>query len=231
MQSADLAEIEDNDLAQATMSLLERIRPYLTMLAAAIGIAFVGLAAWTLISAQKAAERASAWDACLDAIQTGDSARLNDVAARYPGTAAGTWSQLLLADSALASACQMAFTDKQQAAERFQAAADIYSAVMSRPGGDLATERAMFGLAKSREALGQFEAARRGYETLVAEHPKSPLRELAEERAAALGRPAVAGWYDWFGSRDATVPTAAESSEPASGSTGSAAEILTGTSG
>lgn len=230
MNSADLAEIEDNDLAQATMSLLDKIRPYLTAIAAAIGLTFVGLAAWTLVSSQKAAEQSGAWDACLNAINTGDAAGLNDVVARYQGTPAGTWSQLLLADAALSSGCQLAFTNKQQAAERFQAAADMYAAVMSQRPGDLATERAMFGLAKSREALGQFEPARRGYETLVAEYPASPLRQLAEERAAALARPAVSGWYDWFGSNDASPASIAEPAAPATGG-GAADQILSGTNG
>lgn len=238
MQPADLAEIEDNDLAQATISLLERIRPYLAALVAALAVIFVGLGAWTLIESRKAAERAGAWDACLEAIDTGDAGRLNEVAARYQGTPAAAWSQLLLADAALASGCRSALTDKQQAAERFQAAAELYEVVMARAAGaagteragDLVTERAMFGLAKAREALGQFEPARRGYEALVVEYPGSPLRELAEERAAALARPGVSGWYDWFGSHDATAAPTAEPSAPAP-SGGAAEQILTGTSG
>jgi len=230
MQPAELAEIEDNDLAQATMSLLERIRPYLATIVAAIGITFVALAAWTLISSRKETERAGAWDACLAAITAGDASQLNDVAARYPGTPAGAWSQLLLADAALASGCQLAFSDRQQATERFQAAADLYGVVMAQRAGDLVAERAMFGLAKAREALGQFEPARQGYETLVAEYPDSPLRDLARERAAALARPAVAGWYDWFQSRDVSAAPTAESSAPASGG-GAAEQILSGSSG
>jgi len=230
MQPAELAEIENNDLAQATMSLLERIRPYLATIAAAIGITFVALAAWTLISSRQDSERAGAWDACLAAISSGDAQQLNDVAARYPGTPAGAWSQILLADAALASGCQLAFTDKQQATERFRAAADLYAVAMSRPAGGLVTERAMFGLAKAREALGEFEPARKGYEALVDEYPNSPLRELAGERAAALARPAVTGWYDWFRSHDVSAPPTAESTAPATGG-GAAEQILSGTSG
>lgn len=230
MRPAELAEIEDNDLAQATMSLLDRIRPFLGAIAAAIGVAFVGLAGWTLISSQRAAERAEAWDSCLSAIGAGDAARLNDVAARYQGSPAGLWSQILLADAALASGNQLAFTNKQQAAERFQSAADTYAAVMSQKPGDLAAERAMFGLAKAREALGQFEQAQQGYEALATEYPNSPLRDLARERATALARPAVAGWYDWFGSLDVSAASTPEPSAPASAG-GAAEPILSGTAG
>ena len=203
MQPADLAEIEGNDLAQATMSLVDRIRPHLTMLAAAVGIAFAGLAAWTLVSSQRDAERAQAWDACLTAVASRDAVRLGDVAARYPGSSAAVWSQILLADSALAEGGRLVLVDKTRGRERLQAAAELYAGVLGQKPAEMAAERAVFGLARARESLGELEAAKRGYEVLVAEHPASPLRTLAESRAVALARPAAAGWYDWFESVDA----------------------------
>jgi hypothetical protein len=203
MQPADLAEIEGNDLAQATMSLVDRIRPHLTMLAAAVGVAFAGLAAWTLVSSQRDAERAQAWDACLTAVASRDAVRLGDVAARYPGSAAAVWSQILLADSALAEGGRLVLVDKTRGRERLQAAAELYAGVLGQKPAEMAAERAVFGLARARESLGELEAAKRGYEVLVAEHPASPLRTLAESRAVALARPAATGWYDWFESVDA----------------------------
>jgi hypothetical protein len=218
MQPADLAEIEGNDLAQATMSLVDRIRPHLTMLAVAVGVAFAGLAAWTLVSSQRDAERAQAWDACLTA--------------RYPGSSAAVWSQILLADSALAEGGRLVLVDKTRGRERLQAAAELYAGVLGQKPAEMAAERAVFGLARARESLGELEAAKRGYEVLVAEHPASPLRTLAESRAVALARPAAAGWYDWFESVDAkpaatpatpetspaVVPAAAPPAAPAAAS-------------
>jgi hypothetical protein len=215
MQPNDLTEIEDNDLATATLSIIERIRPHLRTLAAAIGIVFAGLAAWTLVSSQRAAEKSQAWDACLTALSTRDAGRLGEVASRYPGSAAAVWSQILLADSALTEGSRLVFTDKTRGRERLQAAADLYAGVVAQPAGDvagMATERAVFGLAKAREALGDLENAKRGYAALVAEHPKSPLRALAESRVATLERPATAGWYHWFESHNAN---AAATTEPA----------------
>lgn len=214
MQPADLAEIEGNDLAQATMSLVDRIRPHLITIAAAIGVAFAGLAAWTLVSSQRDAEKAQAWDACLSAVAARDAARLGDVASRYPGSAAAVWSQILLADNALAEGERMVLVDKVRGRERLQAAADLYAGVMVQRPAEMAAERAVFGLARARESLGELEAAKRGYEVLVAEHPASPLRALAEGRAVALARPATAGWYDWFQSID-VKPAATPESAPA----------------
>ena len=214
MQPADLAEIEGNDLAHATMSLVDRIRPHLTMLAVAVGVAFAGLAAWTLISSQQDAERAQAWDACLTAVASRDAARLGDVATRYPGSAAAVWSQILLADNALAEGGRLVLVDKTRGRERLQAAAELYAGVLGQKPAEMAAERAVFGLARARESLGELEAAKRGYEVLVAEYPASPLRTLAESRAVALARPGADGWYDWFASVSDT-PAATTETSPA----------------
>ena len=169
MRPNDLAEIDDNDLAQATMSIVDRIRPHLTTILAAIGIGFAAMAAWTLVSSQKAAEKSKAWDECLAAVASRDASRLSAVSTRFPDSAAAVWSQILLADNALSEGGRIIFADKAMGRERLQAAADTYAAVMSQRPEALASERATFGLARAREALGELEAARRGYETLVKE--------------------------------------------------------------
>ncbi len=219
MQPADTSEIEDNDLANATLSLVERIQPHLRTIAAAVGIVFVGLAAWTVVSSQRAAEKSQAWDACLTALSTRDAGRLGEVAARYPGSSAAVWSQILLADSALNEGGRLLFTDKVRGRDRLQAAADLYAGVMSQQPVGMAAERAVFGLAKARESLGELAAAKRGYEALVAEHPQSPLTPLADSRIAALDRSTTAGWYDWFEKQDAkpAATTESASAAPAAG--------------
>lgn len=211
MQPVDRAEIEDNDLATATLSLVDRLRPHLRTLLAAVAVAFVAMAAWTLVASRRDAERSAAWDACLAAVSARDAARLGEVAGRYPGTPAATWSQVLLADNTLAEGNRLLFADKAQGRERLQSAADLYAGVMAQRPKGLAAERAVFGLAKAREALGELDAARQGYEALVAEYPASPLASLAASRVKALGRPATAGWYDWFQAIDVTPPAQPES--------------------
>lgn len=210
MQPVDRAEIDDNDLANATISLVDRLRPHLPTILATVAAAFVALAAWTLVSSRRDAERSAAWDACLAAVSARDAARLGEVAGRYPGTSAATWSQILLADNTLAEGNRLVFADKSAGRERLQAAADLYAGVMAQRPKGLTAERAVYGLAKAREALGEIDAAKQGYEALVAEYPASPLASLAASRVAALGRPATAGWYDWFQSIDVTPPAQPE---------------------
>lgn len=199
MNRPDLAEIEDNDLAQATMSVVERIRPHLLAIALAVAVAFASLAAWTLVSSQREGEQQRAWDEILAALGTRDAGRLAAVADRYPESAAAVWSQILLADNALADGGRMVFVDRSGGRQRLEAAAAAYKRVVDSPTAPpRAAERAIFGLARAREALGELADARLGYESIVREHPTSPLRGLAEARASALARPSTAAWYDWF---------------------------------
>jgi hypothetical protein len=91
-------------------------------------------------------------------------------------------------------------------------------------------ERAVFGLAKARESLGQLAEARRGYEALAAEFPSEALARVASDRAADLGRESTRQWYDWFAAQKiappagvpnattpASSPDAAPAAQPAAG--------------
>lgn len=217
MQSDEVDESPDNDLAAAVATAWERLRPHLPAIAAVAGLAAAGLVGWSLVSSRQDAELARGWTECIDAVQQRDLARLGEVAERYRGTSAAAWSRLLLADAALDEGCTLVFSDRKAGLERLNTAAELYASLNAdRPRG-LAAERAIFGLAKANESLGNIADARRGYETLVSEYPSGPLRGLAESRARELGGESAARWYDWFENRDAT---SAPTTEPAAGSAG-----------
>ena len=206
-------ELEENDLAESTLELVDRIRPHMRTVVIGIGLLFAALAIWTLVSAQFAAGRARSWETCMAAMTAGDANRLAEVARQYPDTPAAGWSQLLLADSLLQQGCDLLFTDRSTGMIRLENAVTGYRQVLaSRPTGMLA-ERGVFGLAKANEALGDLEAARRGYEAVVAEHPQGSTAALAKARVAALGRPATRQWYDWFAGQN-PQPAAAAGSAP-----------------
>ena len=191
-------ELEDNDLAESTVALVDRIRPHLGTIALAVGRVIAALAAWTVVSSQQAASRSQSWDACMAALSEGNPERLTDVIRRYPGSAAAQWSQLMMADGAIAEGTQLLFVDRGRARQRLEAAIGIYSGLLAERPLALVAERAAFGLAKARESLGQLEEARRGYEAVVSEYPESAVRGIAENRIAALARESTRQWYDWF---------------------------------
>lgn len=211
-------ELAHNDLADSTVALVDRLRPYLSTLALAALAAVGAGAAWTVISGQQAATKARSWDAMMTAINDRSPDALGEVARRYAGSPAAHWSQLFLADSAIAEGSQQLFADRARARERLNAAAGLYSGLLAERTTPLVAERATFGLAKARECLGQLDEARRGYETLVAEYPTSAVRGLAENRVAALSRESTRQWYAWFDEAKPASPDAASSGSPDAGS-------------
>ncbi|MFM8708183.1 MAG: tetratricopeptide repeat protein, partial [Planctomycetia bacterium] len=194
-------KLGDNDLAEATLALVDRVRPYYGTILAGLAAGLAALVAYGMVSSQAEATRKQSWDACLAAISSGDPDAFSEVARRYPGTDAARWAELLMADAATTQGSQLLFIDRQRAEGRLQAAIDMYSALLAaRPAGLLA-ERAVFGLAKARESLGQLAEARRGYEAVAAEFPSDALARVASDRAADLGRESTRQWYDWFGTQ------------------------------
>ncbi len=199
-------EIRDNDLAEQTVEIIDRLRPHMnTLLLAAAGL-LLAAAGWVLVSSQSAATRSQSWDAYLAGLSSGEVQSFDEVLRRYPGTPAAEWSRLVLADMALTEGTELLFADKDRAPPRLQAAVDLYSAILgTRPSGMLA-ERATFGLAKARESLGQLDEARRGYAAVAAEFPTGALARLATDHAAELGRESSRQWYDWFAAQKIVPP-------------------------
>ncbi|MEI6256848.1 MAG: hypothetical protein WCQ77_09430 [Planctomycetota bacterium] len=202
-------ELGDNDLAEATIALLDRVRPYFGIVLAGIGAAVAAFLVSTLMSSQAEVTRQQSWDAAMAAMSTGDSESFNEVVRRYPGTDAARWAELLMADAAAGQGAELLFVDRQRATGRLQAAVELYSALIASRQKGLLAERAVFGLAKARECLGQLEDARSGYEAVAKEFPADGLTSLAASRAADLGRESTRQWYDWFAAQQITPPVTA----------------------
>jgi tetratricopeptide (TPR) repeat protein len=212
-------DLEENDLAESTVAIVDRLRPHLRTIALAVGAVAVALGVWTVVSSQQAASRAESWDACMAALSEGNSERLTDVIRRYPGSAAAQWSQLMMADAAIGEGTQLLFADRDRARQRLDSAVGIYSGLLAERPRGLIAERAVFGLAKARESLGQLEEARRGYEAVVADYPESAVRGIAENRITALSRESTRQWYDWFDGWKPAPPKPAEPPAPAGAGT------------
>lgn len=208
-------ELGDNDLAEAAVAVYDRMRPYLSTVLAAAAAAVVGLVLWSLVAAQSEATRRQSWDACLAAMNAGEPNALAEVMRRYPGTAAARWAELLTADQATAEGADLLFVDRARGESRLQAAVDLYTALIATAPTGLLAERAVFGLAKARECLGQLAEARRGYEAVAAEFPQEPLAQVASRRAAELGSDATRQWYDWFATVKPAAAKEAQNADPA----------------
>jgi hypothetical protein len=199
-------DLENNDLVEYLQRIGDALRPYATLIAAAGGGLAAAAIAWAVINANLAATRQQSWDAYLAALTSGDTMSFNDVADRYPGTEAGMWSRLVLADMALTDGTVLAFRDRAGSRERLETAVELYTAVLAENPGGLVAERATFGLAKARESLGEIDAARRGYRVVADEFPESALAAVARDHAELLARDSTREWYDWFFAQEIRPP-------------------------
>lgn len=209
-------EIQGNDLAESTLAVVDRIRPHLRTIGLLAILVLVSLAAWNLIMEQQTALKAASWDALNGSANLDE---LADVQRRFPNSDAARWSGLLQGGAALEEGVTRMFTAPQSAKMKLEEAAGFYVGLLADKPRGMVAERAIFGLAKARECLGQFDEALQGYETLVKEHPDSPFREQAENRIAALGRPQTREWYAWFaeqtpGAADLDMQPAAPETTP-----------------
>jgi len=218
-------ELEENDLAESTTALIDRLRPHATTLAAAVAAAALAFAGWTWIATQREATRTASWDAMMTAIGDRSPEALDEVIRRYPDSPAALWAQMFLGDTALAEGSQLLFTDRPRGRQRLEEAAGFYQGLLAgRPSG-LVAERATFGLAKTLESLGQVDEARRGYETLVAEYPATAFKGMADDRIASLSRESTLQWYAWFDeARPATAAASTDSAESAEPGAGTGAD-------
>ena len=202
-------ELGDNDLADATLAIVDRVRPYFGTILAGLAVALAAFVAFAMVSSQSEVTRQQSWDACLAAMSTGDVESFTEVVRRYPGTDAARWAELMMADAAAAQGSELLFVDRSRAEGRLQAAVEAYSALMADKPKGLLGERAIFGLAKARESLGQLAEAQRGYEAVAAEFPTDTLAQVAAGRAAELNRESTRQWYDWFGAQKIAPPAPA----------------------
>ena len=218
---ASLGDLDDNDLAATTQAVVDRVRPHLGTILLVAALLFAALAAWTLVRAQRTSERTAAWDSFINAFAMGDPGGLSDVADRFSGTPAAHWAGIVQGDAALADGNRLILVNPTQARQRLEAAVERYTAVNAQRPAALAAQRGIFGLARARESLGDFDEAIRGYEALVAEYPESAFGPIAEERIAALSRESTRQWYNWVESRSVSGAEPQPSASPESSDTSS----------
>lgn len=134
-----------------------------------------------------------------------------NVADDHPGTAVGAWARLQEAESHLFSGSRLLFSDRPAARDDLTQARNAFDEVLSNQSAPpQVRERALYGLARTLEALAGVQAEERespaatldeavaAYEQLLKEFERTLYRRPAEERIAQLKRPSTQEFYAWF---------------------------------
>lgn len=130
-----------------------------------------------------------------------------NIADKFPGTAAGSWARLMEGEIELSSGVRSSFTDRAAGRSDLKKAQENFEKLIA----DKATpsdvmERALFGLARAKEALPDKnlgpskidDAAIEIYQRLLTEFPITIYKDYAESRIAALKTGTAQDFYAWF---------------------------------
>lgn len=198
-------ELQTNMLADKMAAWIEAAEPYSRAILAGIVAIVVIAFAVVYISAQHNEQVAKAWDQVLDALGKQDVGQLNETAAQYPRTAVADWARLMAADLALARGSAQVFQDKKDAQDEIRRAADLYEELKNSTDFDEVQEKAIYGLARAEESLGELQKAKPLYKAVA--DRGGTYAAVAQQRWDDLQRTEVKEFYDWYAKYEPPRPS------------------------
>ena len=209
MKSEERHKLQQNELADWLGRCYTVIKPYVNaILAVVLLVVVVGcLTFWW--RQQSKSEVSTGWDQLFAALEADHIAEIDKVAEQNPNSEIGHWATVISGDLHLANGCQELFTNKATGSQDLQKALDEYTKVRKETRNPLLRERAIFGLARTYEALsgtrrsqGELDKAIQNYQELVHNWKDGAYYSLAKDRLEDLDTPAGKKFYDQFAQFD-----------------------------
>lgn len=191
-------ELQQNVLADILGRWIVRIRPYWRLMVGGLVLAVAAFLIFRLVTVRREAQLGQSWAEYMEASETQDPDRLRYVAEQYEGSPASLWAWQAVADIHMAQASQLLTTDRRQAFEQLQEAAEAYQRVRQDATDRLLKQRATFGLAQVREAENKLDEAAELYREVQTSWPDSPLADFARRRLANVQDQATRDFYAWY---------------------------------
>ncbi len=220
MKSKRRHELRTNELADQLGQWIEQVRPYTTvLLAAVLGVVLI-LAGWYYLTAHRAQTLAEGWRSLMSAganPQANVVEELSRVADQFENSPAGLWAALSAADMEGAQGVGLLFSDRAGAETSLNQAKSRYREVLANPRAEkdpMLLHRAQFGLAQVCEAQSELEEAVKQYTLVSTGVAKTTLGEIAQKRAKRLEDAEAKKWYHWFANQR-PVPRSLGTDHPA----------------
>jgi len=208
MKSEHRHELKTNELERIASEWGHTAEHYVQdnwmLLAAAVVVIAIGAGGLVYWRSSSGTAGQQGWREFASATKASD---FGNVADKFPGTAAGSWARLMEGEIELNSGVRSSFTDRAAGRSDLKKAQENFEKLIA----DKATpsdvmERALFGLARAKEALPDKnlgpskvdDAAIETYQRLVTEFPISIYKDYAESRIAALKTGTAQDFYAWF---------------------------------
>ena len=217
MKSERRHELGHNELAEWLNGGIESIKPYVNTILGVIVLVFVLAVGTTWYVHRSAVESAEAWDGYYNALSAGNPDELAAVAADYPRSRAARWAEAVAADMHLNSGCNQLFNNRADANIELDKAAELYKQVLKEAVDPVLLDRATYGLARTNEAMGDLEEAKKLYEQVTQKWPGGPFAEISAHRLKELQLPSTLAFYDEFEKFDPKPAFADEPGIPGAG--------------
>jgi tetratricopeptide (TPR) repeat protein len=209
MKSEDRHKLQQNELADWIGRTYQVIKPYSNAILAVVLLVVVGTVLWSWWNRQSASEASAGWDQIFTALGNGHIAELGEIADQYPNGEIGLWAIVISGDIHLAKGCGQLFTNKASASQELQKAQEEYAKVYKKARNPQLREQAIFGLARTYEALsgtrqsqGEIDKAISSYRELVEKWKDGPYYAWAKERLRDLDTTDAKTFYDKFAHYD-----------------------------
>jgi hypothetical protein len=208
MKSEHRHELKTNELERIASEWGHTAEHYVQdnwmLLAAAVVVIAIGAGGLVYWRSSSGTAGQQGWREFASATKASD---FGNVADKFPGTAAGSWARLMEGEIELNSGVRSSFTDRAAGRSDLKKAQENFEKLIA----DKATpsdvmERALFGLARAKEALPDKnlgpskidDAAIETYQRLLTEFPISIYKDYSESRIAALKTGTAQDFYAWF---------------------------------
>lgn len=203
MKSERRHELQVNELAVWLERTMAQVKPHVNTILAGVAVVVVLIAVGSWWSHYSRQGNAKAWDELY--LGMNDPSQLDHVSERYTGTNVAAWAKLVASDDRLSQGCFLLFSNKATAIQSLRKAEEGYSDVLQNSRESRQRERALFGRARTYEALGgtqqgenNLDKAIQDYEKLVEGWPKSAYAGIAQSRLADLKSVDTKKFYDKF---------------------------------
>ncbi len=198
MKSERRHELVHNELAGWIIGSIEAVKPYANMILGVSVLILVVIVGATWFVNRSALESTEAWDAYNVALSSGNPVELAAVAVDYPSSRAAQWAEAVAADLHLNSGCNQLFSNRADANIELDKAAELYQQVLDKSVDAVLLDRATYGLARTREAMGDLDEAKKLYEQVTKKWSGGPFSDISAHRLKELESPSTLAFYDEF---------------------------------
>lgn len=180
---------------------LDATQAYLPWILGGLAIVLVGSIGWGIFSARAQQASAAAWSDYYFNLGDDNLDPFIDLADNRPGTDAAKWALLTAGEGYLSQGMDELYTNKAEGLSKIELAVEQLEQVEDASRIEL-REKALLGLARAHETLGDIDKAKSYYEQVRSVSSLASIQAAASQRLSFLDSDEGKAFYTWFASFD-----------------------------